>query len=195
MINYIRAQLLLNKAVDTRVDKLELFEFAQKIGMRITSKTTKKEIVERIFDGSSKKTFLLEFKDRFKVPAFTLAKLYKLTQAQINLLSDHKIILEKYTIQTFLNKRVDENFEARVFDIDALNYERKYLHDCVKILERNDLKIRIEVNDKSQIENVMEKLKKSFIGLTIPQIYENKKGTNYYIYTTATLADGGKKDD
>ena len=186
---YMKKQLGLNKSTDNEISYQELIKIAKSYHLDISKCKTKKQLIEIIFNSEYSDRFVTDYENRFMVPVFELAKVYKITSLQFNKMKDLGVIKERYEDRNFVSKQSDD-FSARCFEISSLDYDPTWIQEMVDKLEQNDIDIRLEIKNESLIHTVSNSIQDTFDSVTEPKIYPaSKKKRSFYVYMHAKIKE------
>lgn len=183
-IRYIKEQLEKNKGIMTEITFDKLKSFARSKGMCVTVRATKKDVVEIIFNSDYADEFMENHKQLFMVPDFYLKKVYGLNNTknvhsleELGLLpvSDEKEILTK-----------NQKFICRAYPLSSLEADKDALHQQEQLLNTNEFKLRIEIQDIEKLSILEEKLKQFMNIKNHNSVFKNRDGS-YYCYYIASL--------
>lgn len=183
-ILYIKEQLEKNKGIMTEVNFETLKTFAKSKDMNVTVRATKKDVIENIFSSNYADEFIENYKHLFMIPDFYLKKIFALKNTKNVHLLEEMGLLPNSEEKEILTK--NQKFICRSYPLSALEVDKDTLQQQEQLLNINEFKLRIEIQDIERLSILEEQLKRFMNIKNHNSVYKNRDGS-YYCYYTANL--------
>ncbi|MCD3223825.1 hypothetical protein [Clostridium botulinum] len=169
----------LNRAKE--VTKVDVFNIVKECSLEIKQRTAKLKMIEAIANYNFNKLFK-EFKEFIYIPVWKVGDFYGLNSNEIDELHRIGIIKEVPRQEEFYSKNSRGYYTANTYPIGILNYSKEELHNAYnKAFGQGWFKIRLETENKEQVEKIVKEFKKIFVVENNPDVYERRnQGFNSY---------------
>lgn len=173
---------------DCTISKDDLLNFALECGLDLNPKIAKSKIIEAIIErGDHRNGHFNRFFDYFSefilIPSWEVADYYNISSTKFNQLKTIGAIKEQPTYKKFYSRRDKGYFDANVYPLSVLNYDKQELLNAYENAFGGDVySLRIETKDKLQIEPITNELQKIFKMERVPDIYEHRNEDGFYTY-------------
>lgn len=190
-ILYIKEQLEKNKGIMTEITFDKLKSFAISKGMYVAVRATKKDVVESIFNSEHADEFMENHKHLFMIPDFYLKKILALKNTKNVHLFEEMGLLPNSEEKEILTK--NQKFICRSYPLSALEVDKDTLQQQEQLLNINEFKLRIEIQDIERLSILEEQLKRFMNIKNHNSVFKNRDGS-YYCYYIASLDEHNALD-
>lgn len=180
---------------DCTVSKDDLLNLALECGLDLNPKIAMSKIIEAIIEKGYFNRLFDYFVEFILIPSWEVADFYNISSAKLNQLKTIGAIKEQPTSKKFYSRRDKGYFDADVYPLSVLNYDKQELLDAYENAFGGDVySLRIETKDKLQIEPITNELQKTFKMERVPDIYEHRNEDGFYTYYKVKLLNNSNEE-
>ncbi|MCH4891204.1 hypothetical protein EZV73_26735 [Acidaminobacter sp. JC074] len=179
-MDWVRDELSKNKGSDTVISKDTIHGFCIDKGLDLPKRLAKHKMISELFDAGFGDEFYQEFHEYVMIPVWEVAKYYRFSTYQFNALMDVGAIDLEYRLETFKGR--NGNYEAKVFDISILDFERDHYEGLyARVFSDNKYSLRVGVERLEELDPFIEEISKLFEINSISN-YERRDKKGYMSY-------------
>lgn len=181
-MNWFLEEIKKNKGYHTEIQKDDIVNFAEELGLEVKKSTAKSKIIDNIISLGFGEKLYDTFQEFLYVPEWTVRELFNLSKEKFNSLVELGVITTTPIIKEFSGR--GGVFNASAYPLSVLeDYTEEQLKEAYNTAyKKNVFRMRIETKTKEEVVDIIELLLHNFEITESPQSYEHNDGSGFYNY-------------